>query len=60
VAQKLTTTISPRRSPRVIVRSLRGEAPSEVVAAITTEVEQFAATGLADDLCVLAARIHAG
>lgn len=43
-----------------IVRSLRGEAPSEVVAAITTEVEQFAATGLADDLCVLAARIHAG
>jgi hypothetical protein len=40
--------------------ALRGQAPSDVVEAVTTEVEQFAATGLVDDLCVLAARIHEG
>jgi serine phosphatase RsbU (regulator of sigma subunit) len=43
-----------------IVQALGGEAPSEVVAAVTTEVEQFAATRLADDLCVVAARIADG
>jgi serine phosphatase RsbU (regulator of sigma subunit) len=43
-----------------IVQALGGRAPSEVVAAVTTEVEQFAATGLADDLCVVAARIGEG
>jgi serine phosphatase RsbU (regulator of sigma subunit) len=39
------------------VQALRGRPPSEVVATVTTEVQQFAATGLADDLCVVAARI---
>jgi serine phosphatase RsbU (regulator of sigma subunit) len=43
-----------------ILQALRGQAPSDVVEAVTTEVEQFAATGLVDDLCVLAARIHEG
>jgi serine phosphatase RsbU (regulator of sigma subunit) len=40
-----------------IVQALRGRAPSEVVAAVTTGVTQFAAASLADDLCVVAARI---
>jgi serine phosphatase RsbU (regulator of sigma subunit) len=40
-----------------IVQALGGQAPSEIVAAVTTEVHQFADTGLADDLCVVAARI---
>jgi serine phosphatase RsbU (regulator of sigma subunit) len=43
-----------------IVQALGGQAPSEVVAAVTTEVQQFAAAGMADDLCVVAARIHEG
>jgi serine phosphatase RsbU (regulator of sigma subunit) len=43
-----------------IVQALGGQAPSEVVAAVTTEVNQFAAAGMADDLCVVAARIHEG
>jgi serine phosphatase RsbU (regulator of sigma subunit) len=40
-----------------VVRTLRGRSPSEVVASVTTEVQEFAASGLADDLCVVAARI---
>jgi hypothetical protein len=40
--------------------SVKGQAPSEVVAAVTSEVHQFAATRLADDLCVVAARIAEG
>ena len=40
-----------------VVQGLKGESPSEVVGAVTTEVQQFAETGLADDLCVVAARI---
>jgi serine phosphatase RsbU (regulator of sigma subunit) len=40
-----------------IVQALGGQAPSEIVAAVTTEVHQFAATRLADDLCVVAARM---
>lgn len=43
-----------------IVQALGGQSPSEVVAAVTTEVQQFAATGLADDLCVVAARTAEG
>jgi serine phosphatase RsbU (regulator of sigma subunit) len=43
-----------------IVQSFKGQAPSEVVAAVTSEVHQFAATRLADDLCVVAARIGEG
>jgi serine phosphatase RsbU (regulator of sigma subunit) len=43
-----------------IVQALRGQSSSEVVAAVTTEVQQFAATRLADDLCVVAARIGDG
>jgi serine phosphatase RsbU (regulator of sigma subunit) len=39
------------------IQTLEGLPPSEVVAAVTTEVQEFAATGLADDLCVVAARI---
>jgi serine phosphatase RsbU (regulator of sigma subunit) len=39
------------------VQTLSGRSPSEVVAAVTTEVQEFAAAGLADDLCVVAARI---
>jgi serine phosphatase RsbU (regulator of sigma subunit) len=42
------------------VRALAGRSPSEVVAAVTSEVEEFAAAGLADDLCVVAARISHG
>jgi phosphoserine phosphatase RsbU/P len=42
------------------VQTLRGRSPSEVVAAVTKEVEEFAASGLADDLCVVAARIGQG
>ena len=42
------------------VQTLGGQAPSEVVAAVTAEVQEFAATGLADDLCVVAARIGEG
>jgi phosphoserine phosphatase RsbU/P len=41
-----------------IVQALGGQSPSEIVAAVTTEVHQFAATRLADDLCVVAARIR--
>ena len=40
-----------------VTESCKGQAPSEVVAAVTSEVHQFAATRLADDLCVVAARI---
>jgi len=43
-----------------IVQALGGHSPSEVVAAVTTEVQQFAATGLVDDLCVVAARTAEG
>jgi serine phosphatase RsbU (regulator of sigma subunit) len=42
------------------VQGLDGRPPSEVVAAVTAEVQEFAATGLADDLCVVAARIGEG
>ena len=35
----------------------RRAVPSEVVTAVTTQVQEFAASGLADDLCVVAARI---
>jgi serine phosphatase RsbU (regulator of sigma subunit) len=42
------------------VRALAGRSPSEVVAAVTTEVEEFAGSGLADDLCVVAARTAEG
>jgi serine phosphatase RsbU (regulator of sigma subunit) len=38
------------------VRALAGQPPSEVVAALTAEVQEFAAAGLGDDLCVVAAR----
>ena len=38
----------------------RGRTSSEIVAAITAEVEDYAASGMADDLCVVAARIGAG
>ena len=40
-----------------IVQALEGQASSEVVAAVTTEVKQFAATRLGDDPCVVAAPI---
>lgn len=43
-----------------IIQTLDGQAPSEVVAGVTTEAQQFATTGLSDDLCVVAARIHEG
>jgi serine phosphatase RsbU (regulator of sigma subunit) len=43
-----------------LVQSFKGQAPSEVVAAVTTEVHRFADTRLADDLCVVAARIGEG
>jgi serine phosphatase RsbU (regulator of sigma subunit) len=43
-----------------VVQSLRGQSSSEVVAAVTEEVRQFAVTSLADDLCVVAARIGQG
>jgi serine phosphatase RsbU (regulator of sigma subunit) len=39
------------------VQTLEGRPPSEIVAAVTTEVQEFAAGELADDLCVVAARI---
>lgn len=39
------------------VQELEGRTPSKVVAAVTDEVEEFAASGLTDDLCVVAARI---
>ncbi len=39
------------------VRALQGEAPAEVVAAVTSEVEEFASGELGDDLCVVAARV---
>ena len=42
------------------VQTLGARAPVEVVAAVTAEVQEFAATGLADDLCVVAARIGEG
>lgn len=42
------------------IRTLGGRAPSEVVAAITAEVQEFAVAGLADDLCIVAARIGEG
>ena len=41
------------------VRALGGQCPADVVAALTSEVEQFASNGLADDLCVVAARVAA-
>ena len=40
------------------VQSLAGQPPSHIVAAVTTQVEQFADPDLADDLCVVAARIN--
>ena len=42
------------------IQRRRGRSPSEVVAAITADVQGYAASGLADDLCVVAARISAG
>ena len=43
-----------------IIRRFRGRAPSEVVAAVTTAVEEFAANHLPDDLCLVAARLDDG
>jgi phosphoserine phosphatase RsbU/P len=40
------------------VQTLGGRPPSEVVAAITAEVQEFATGELADDLCVVAARVN--
>jgi sigma-B regulation protein RsbU (phosphoserine phosphatase) len=42
------------------IRRRRGRTPAEIVAAITAEVKEYAATGMVDDLCVVAARIGAG
>jgi serine phosphatase RsbU (regulator of sigma subunit) len=42
------------------VQTLAGLSPSEVVAAVTNQVQEFAASGLTDDLCVVAARIDEG
>ena len=42
------------------VEGLGGRSPSEVVTAITTEIQEFAYPGLADDLCIVAARIGEG
>jgi phosphoserine phosphatase RsbU/P len=42
------------------VQTLRGRSPSEVVAAVTKQAQEFAALGLADDLCVVAARTGEG
>lgn len=42
------------------VQTLGGRSPSEVVAGVTTQVQEFAASGLTDDLCVVAARIGEG
>jgi serine phosphatase RsbU (regulator of sigma subunit) len=41
------------------VRALEGEPPAAVVAALTSEVEDFASGELGDDLCVVAARVAA-
>jgi serine phosphatase RsbU (regulator of sigma subunit) len=40
------------------VQKLKGRPPSEVVEAITAEVQDFTTGELADDLCVVAARVH--
>lgn len=40
------------------IQSLVGQPPSHIVDAVTAEVEQFADPDLADDLCVVAARIN--
>jgi serine phosphatase RsbU (regulator of sigma subunit) len=45
----------PRLAQRV--QALGGRPPAEVVAGVTAEVQEFADTGLADDLCVVAGRI---
>jgi len=42
------------------VQALEGRSPRDVVATVTNEVKEFAASGLADDLCVVAARIGEG
>jgi serine phosphatase RsbU (regulator of sigma subunit) len=42
------------------IQALEGRSPREVVAGVTNEVKEFAASGLADDLCVVAARIGEG
>jgi serine phosphatase RsbU (regulator of sigma subunit) len=42
------------------IQALDGRSPREVVAGVTNEVKEFAASGLADDLCVVAARIGEG
>jgi serine phosphatase RsbU (regulator of sigma subunit) len=42
------------------VQTLGGRSPSDVVAAVTKQVQEFAGSGLADDLCVVAARIGEG
>jgi sigma-B regulation protein RsbU (phosphoserine phosphatase) len=42
------------------LQTLEGRTPSEVVAAVTHEVKEFAASNLADDLCVVATRIGRG
>ena len=39
------------------IQALEGRSPREVVTAVTNEVREFAASGLADDLCVVAARV---
>jgi serine phosphatase RsbU (regulator of sigma subunit) len=43
-----------------IIRRSRGRPPSEVVAAVTTAVEEFAAQHRSDDLCLVAARFDDG
>ena len=42
------------------VQALEGRSPRDVVATVTNEVKEFADSGLADDLCVVAARIGEG
>ena len=42
-----------------VIQALGGRSPSDVVAGVTAEVQQFAADGLSDDLCVVAARARA-
>jgi serine phosphatase RsbU (regulator of sigma subunit) len=42
------------------IQQRREQPPSEVVAAVTADVQAYAAPSLADDLCVVAARIGAG
>jgi serine phosphatase RsbU (regulator of sigma subunit) len=39
------------------VQTLEGHSPPEVVTTVTTKVREFAASGLVDDLCLVAARI---